>query len=47
VRNGTPRRKYRQAKLIQFFGFLDPQKALEAGKLAAFTPGNKEEEAIP
>jgi hypothetical protein len=27
------------AKMIQLFGFLDPQKALEAGKMAAFTPG--------
>ncbi|HQN19648.1 MAG TPA: glucosidase, partial [Syntrophobacteraceae bacterium] len=25
------------AKLIQLFGYLDPQKALEAGKAAAFT----------
>ena len=27
------------AKLIQLFGYLDPQKALEAGKMAGFTPG--------
>jgi hypothetical protein len=27
------------AKIIQLFGFLDPQKALEAGKCAAFRPG--------
>ena len=27
------------AKLIQLFGFLDPQKMLDAGKQAAFTPG--------
>jgi hypothetical protein len=27
------------AKLIQLFGLLDPQRALEAGKQAAFTPG--------
>ena len=27
------------AKMIQLFGFLDPQKALEAGKMAGFTPG--------
>jgi hypothetical protein len=26
------------AKLIQLFGFLDPQKMLEAGKMAGFTP---------
>lgn len=29
------------AKMIQLFGFLDPKKALEAGKMAAFNPGNK------
>jgi hypothetical protein len=27
------------AKLIEFFGFLDPQKALETGKKAAFVHG--------
>ncbi len=27
------------AKMIQLFGYLDPQKVLEAGKLAGFTPG--------
>jgi hypothetical protein len=29
------------AKMIQLFGFLDPKKALEGGKQAAFNPGNK------
>ncbi len=30
------------AKLIQLFGYLDPQKALETGKAAAFDPGASE-----
>ena len=30
------------AKLIQLFGVLDAQKALEGGKIAAFTPGTSE-----
>jgi len=32
------------AKLIQLFGFLDPQKALEAGKDAVFIRGKVEGE---
>jgi hypothetical protein len=32
------------AKLIQLFGFLDPKKALEGGKGAAFIRGSSEGE---